>query len=228
VSIPDIMFIHIAMGTVGLVSGGAAMIYRKGASRHRVAGTVFFLSMMLMSASGASLAVLTPVAAAFNVVIGGLTFYLVATAWATVIRKEGETGLFEIGALFAVLAVAAVGLGAGLAAVNSTTDDLDRLPAALYFVFASVAALAAVLDITVIVRGGVSGAQRIARHLWRMCFALLLAAVAFFIGQGAKVFPEVVRETNVLVAPPIAVIVLMIYWLIRVLLTKWKGRARGA
>jgi hypothetical protein len=225
VGIPDIMFVHIAMGTIGLASGAAALVYRKGGFGHRVAGTVFLLSMMLMSVSGAALAVLTPAAATFNVVIGGLTFYLVATSWATVMRRPGESGAFEIGALLAALSIAGLGFGAGLVADSSAEGELDRLPALLYFIFGAVAAFAAALDLTVIVRGGVSGAQRIARHLWRMCFALLLAAIAFFIGQGAKVFPDAVRETNVLFAPVIAVIVLMVFWLFRVLLTNWHREA---
>lgn len=222
--ISDIMFVHIAMGAIGLVSGGAALIYRKGAAGHRATGTVFFLSMLSMSASGACLAVLNQVATAFNVVIGVLTFYLVATAWVTVLRKEGETGVFEAGALVVALAVGAGGLIAGVAAANSATGTTDGIPAFLYFIFGLVAAFAALLDIRVLVRRGVSGAQRIARHLWRMCFALLVAAIAFFIGQGAKVFPEAVRETNILFVPVIAVIVLMVFWLIRVLLTNWYRR----
>jgi len=126
------------------------------------------------------------------------------------------------------LAVGAGSLIAGAKAANSATGTIDGVPAFLYFVFGSVAAFAALLDIRVLARRGVSGAQRIARHLWRMCFALLDAAIAFFIGQGAKVFPQAVRETNILFVPVIAIIVLTIFWLIRVLLTNWYARTQDA
>ncbi len=35
-------------------------------------------------------------------------------------------------------------------------------------------------------RGGVLGAKRIARHLWRMCFGLFIAAGSFFLGPSNR------------------------------------------
>jgi hypothetical protein len=64
-------------------------------------------------------------------------------------------------------------------------------------------------------RGGLSGHQRIARHLWRMCAALVIAAFSFFIGQQ-KVMPEFVRGSPLLFGPPLAVLALMIFWLVYV------------
>src|ERR1700737_1212187 len=55
----------------------------------------------------------------------------------------------------------------------------DGIPAAGYFVFGSVALLAAALDVGMFIRGGVSGVHRIARHLWRMCFAMLITTISF-------------------------------------------------
>jgi hypothetical protein len=215
---------HITAGGFGLVSGGTALIARKGALLHRTAGNVFFISMLLMSASGAFLAVVTPAAPALNVIVSAVTFYLVSTSWVTILRKEGETGAFEVVAFLAALAVSAGSMIVGLAAAKSVTGSVDGIPAFLFYFFGSVAAFAAILDLKVIVRRGVSGAQRIARHLWRMCFALLLAALAFFIGQGAKVFPQAVRETGITFVPLIVVAVLMVFWLLRVLLTNWFSR----
>ena len=53
------------------------------------------------------------------------------------------------------------------------------------------------------------------RHLWRMCFALFIAALSFFIGQ-ARVFPKPVRIFPLLALPVLAVLVTMLYWLWRV------------
>jgi hypothetical protein len=43
----------------------------------------------------------------------------------------------------------------------------------------SVMLLAAVGDVRMLVGGGVVGAKRIGRHLWRMCFGLFIAAGSF-------------------------------------------------
>jgi hypothetical protein len=225
---------HITAGSFGLAAGGTALFVAKGAWLHRMAGSVFFIAMLLMATSGVALAVLKPAAAAFNVVIGSLTFYLVATSWATVLRKEGEMGKFEVAALVGAIAIAAAGLIAGVAAANRTTvAAADGIPAFLYFAFGGVAALAAAADTTVILRRGVSGAQRIARHLWRMCFAMLIGAIAFFIGQGAKIFPPGVREIKIgalpiLAVPVILIVALSLFWLVRVLFTGWYARESGA
>jgi predicted histidine transporter YuiF (NhaC family) len=62
------------------------------------------------------------------------------------------------------------------------------------------------------------GAKRIARHLWRMCMALLIAAFSFFIGQ-AKVIPRPIRIVPLLMVPPLLVLFTMLYWM-------WRVRAR--
>ncbi len=168
-----VLFFHICAGALGLLSGGAAMSFRKGSRLHRTSGNVFFISMLSLSASGAYIAAFMKPNMG-NVFGGVLTFYLVATGWLTVMRKEGETGPFEFCLLLVALAEGAGGLIFGWEAANSATGLMDGYPAVLYFVFGSVALSCAASDVRMFIRGGVSGAQRIARHLWRMCLALLL------------------------------------------------------
>lgn len=218
---PFLYFTHIILGTVGLLSGAAALVFQKGSRLHRAAGNVFFPSMLIMSAIGAYGSLYVP--EMISVLVGILTFYLVATAWVTVKRKEGETGLFEFGAAFVGLGVAAGGLIYGLEAANSATGLKDGFPPGPHFFFGTVALIAAVLDFRTFFRGGVSGVQRIARHLWRMCFALFIAAASLFLGQP-QVFPKSVRGTVILYVPVIVVLGLMIFWLFRVLFTNWYKR----
>jgi hypothetical protein len=71
--------------------------------------------------------------------------------------------------------------------------------------------------------GGLFGAQRIARHLWRMCFSLFIASGSFFLGQ-AKVIPKPIRIVPLLAIPALLPLVLMFYWLLRVRFTKWYRR----
>jgi len=66
-----------------------------------------------------------------------------------------------------------------------------------------------------LVRGGVSGKQRVARHLSRMCVGLFIATGSFFLGQQ-QVFPAFVRKSNLLFLPGILPLILMILWLVRV------------
>jgi hypothetical protein len=156
-----------------------------------------------------------PPSASVSVAI--LTIYLATTAWMTVRRKDGSVGLFEKGAFLVAFGVAAALLIFGVHAASIPTAKAgEYVP---YFVFASFAGFAAALDLKVILRGGISGAQRIGRHLWRMCFALFFAAAFFFLGQQ-QVFPKLMRGSPILVVLALAPLALMIFWLLRVRFSK--------
>jgi hypothetical protein len=118
-----------------------------------------------------------------NVLGGALTFYLVATAWRIARRRDGETEGFDWGALLVVLAVVAVASTFGLEAARSQTGLKYGVAAGPYFFLGSVALIAAVGDVRMLVRGGVSGAQRLARHLWRMCFGWFIASASIFLAR---------------------------------------------
>ncbi len=222
-SFSPILVFHICAGTLGMLSGAAAMSFRKGSHRHRVAGNVFVIVMLGLSASGAYLGFMKH--QTLNGLMGVLTFYLVVTAWWTARRRDGETGVFDLGALIVPLAVGVALAIYGLEVANSHTRSKVGYPAGAYFTFASVALLFAAGDVRMLVRGGVSGTQRIARHLRRMCFALFIASGSFFLGQQ-QVFPAALRKTNVLFIPAFLPLILMIFWLFRVRFTNaYKGKS---
>ncbi|MGA2355671.1 MAG: DUF2306 domain-containing protein [Terriglobales bacterium] len=213
-----LLILHIGSAIIALLSGWAALFFRKGSRRHRAAGQVFLVSMLSMCGSAVSMAIMkqeTP-----NVIAGVLTFYLVGTAWLTMRRKAGETGLPEFGAMLVALAV---GIGTwvlGWQASQSAIHPKDGPPAMIYFVFGLVALLSAAGDARMLIRGGVTGAQRIVRHLWRMCFALFIAQASAFSGKRTEIFPEAIRKTHVLNVLIIAIPLIMIFWLCRVWFTK--------
>jgi hypothetical protein len=97
---------HIGAGTIALAAGLAAAFARKGGYLHRKAGNVFTVSMMVMATFAGYLAVAVP-GQTVNLVIGTFVLYLVTTAWMTVHRREGTTGLFEKIALFVALCLCA-------------------------------------------------------------------------------------------------------------------------
>ena len=68
-------------------------------------------------------------------------------------------------------------------------------------------------------RGGLVGAQRIARHLWRMCFGLFIATASLFLARP-QLFPALLSKTHILLLLGILPLMLMVFWLIRVLFTK--------
>jgi hypothetical protein len=210
---PPLLLFHIGAGMVALLSGAVAASLRKGSRRHGVAGSVFVVSMLSMSAIGAYMAFVAPQREVINVLMGTLTFYLVATSWRTARRRNGGTDLFDWVALLVALAVATSLASYGLDALKDGTS------AALYVVFGGVALLASLLDVRMIVGGGVFGAARVARHLWRMCVALFIAVSSLFLGQP-QVFPEALRRTGVLAVPSVLVVTLLVFWLIRVLFTR--------
>jgi len=206
---------HIFNGLLGILAGAVAMVLRKGSRRHTWAGRVFVVAMLSMSGSAAYISFVEPNGKAINLLMGLLTFYLVATAWLTAYRKRPQANLVDWVGVAVVVAVAVGLANSGMEAANSPTGTKDGSAAGLYFAFLAVASLAAVLDLRMIWVGGVAGAQRLTRHLWRMCTALFIAVGSFFLGQP-QVFPVAIRNSGILAVPSLLVILSLGYWLFRV------------
>jgi len=222
-SFSPILLFHICNGVLGCLSGAAALSFRKGSRRHRLAGNVFVVSMLSMAAAGVYLAFMKSKPG--DVLGGTLTLYLVATAWMTARRREGETRIFDGAALLVVLTLGAVTVIWGLEAAKSQTGLKHGYPPGVYVFLGSVAMLSVVGDVRMLVRGGISGTSRIARHLWRMCFALFIAASSIFLARQ-RIFPVLLRETGALLFLSVLPLILMIFWLLRVRLTNaYKGKS---
>lgn len=208
-----LLLLHIIGGTLGMLSGFVAVFLRKGSRQHAVAGNVFVITMLCLSSTGVILAIMKSQPG--NILGGALTFYLVVTAWMTTRRRIAETGIFDYGALLVALGLAATEVTWGLEAAMSPTGLKYDYPPGPYFVLGTVAVLAVVGDVRMLVRGGISGSQRIARHLWRMCFALFIAAASIFLARQ-QIFPALLRRTGVLLLLSFLPLLLMIFWLLRV------------
>jgi hypothetical protein len=198
-----ILVIHICGGVVGLLSGVAAMSFRKGSPRHRIAGNIFFISMLTMGSTAAYLG---------NVFGGASALYLVTTGWLTVRRREGETTIFDWGALLFGLAVGVPIVADGLRIAGGSIPAKPGVPVGMILFLGSVVLLAAAGDVRMLVRGGVFGRQRIARHLWRMCFGLFIATGSFLAQRRVMAF---LSGPKIMLLAPLPLI-LMIFWLVRV------------
>jgi hypothetical protein len=125
----------------------------------------------------------------------------------------------------------------GIQVVRSGESAQDGVPVGMTFFMGSVMLLAAAGDIRMLVRGGVYGVKRIARHLWRMCFGLFIAAGSFFMGPSNRPLrllsavglgqhlPSALFHTGLYLLLSILPLVLLIFWLVRVRFTNaFKGK----
>ncbi len=212
------LVLHIVAGALGLLSGFGALSVAKGGRVHRKVGMLFVVTMITMALMGAIIAAVYGVAPFGNIPIALLTTYLVITALYTVRPPAIGTRRLDLSLMLLALAVGSALFTFGFVAVASPTGTLRGFPAPPFFIFGAITMLSIVGDVRMIRSGGVQvlrGAPRLARHLWRMCTALLIAAFSFFIGQ-AQVIPEPIRIIPLLIIPPLAVLGAMLYWLWRV------------
>lgn len=225
-----ILIIHICAGTLGLLSGTAAMLFRKGSPRHVLAGKIFVASMFIMAVGAVYLAI---VKHQQNNIGGGiLTFYLIGTAWLTARRRDGETSRWDWLVLLVPLTLGLLSWMNGIKIVRSGAESPDGVPVGMTFFMGSVMLLAAAGDARMLVQGGVSGAKRIARHLWRMCFGTFIAAGSFFLGPSNRPLrllstlgigqhlPSALFSTTLYLILTVLPLFLLVFWLIRVRFTK--------
>ena len=211
-----ILILHVCGGIVGLLSGAAAVCFRKGSRLHAEAGNVFVASMLTMAAAGVTLAVMKFQPG--NILGGALTMYLVGTSWMTAKGKHREAGIFDWSAFLLAFSLAGIELRWGIEAAMSPGGLKYDYPPGPYFFMGSVALMAGVGDLRMIVRQGIAGAPRLARHLWRMCFALFIASGSVFLARQ-RLFPVFMHKTGMLIFLSVAPLLVMIYWLIRMRLS---------
>ena len=206
-----LLTLHILGGSVGLLSGAAAMIVRKGGARHRTLGNVFTLAMLTLAGSGLAMAVIKMQFG--NMAGAAVTFYLIGTAWRAGSATRATSSLPD-----------RVALGAGslldcllfaLAVELLRHPDFDRSASAVMtLIFATVVLLALAGDVRMLLRG-LTLRRRIARHAWRMSFALFIATGSFFLGQQ-QVFPRALRGSPLLMILGLFPLPLLVYWAVRV------------
>jgi hypothetical protein len=147
--------------------------------------------------------------------MGLFAAYMVVTAFTTV---HPLSRWVDLGALVVAAAMGLVLIAFGIESVSRGVMVRNGMPVPMMFVFGTIALLSGMSDIRVI-RSGIQGVYRTARHLWRMCFALFIATGSFFLGQADEI-PEPLRFTPLLVILALAPLVIMLYWLWRVRIRK--------
>lgn len=213
--------IHIAAGGLAIVLGAVALLARKGGTVHRRAGLLFVYAMLVMGATasiiGFRLSLTDP-----NIGTGFLTAYFVVTALMVVRPASSWTRRINVAALTVVVGLALATIVGGVKNVNdpglSTGGVPFRTIGVMSFFLATVMILAAAGDVRMMRFGSPRGAPRLARHLWRMCFALFIAAGSFFSirERVARVLPEPFTTGPMRALPILLLFGAMFYWLWRV------------
>ncbi len=212
-----LLSIHIAAGGLAMILGAVALLARKGATVHRTSGLLFVVAMVTMGFSGSALALQKSLTHP-NVTAGFLSAYFVLTALTTVRPVSTWTRWVNGIALVAAVAVSLSCFRFGVMAFATPRGWLNGVPYFMFFFLATVLTLAAVGDVRAMRSGGLRGGPRLARHLWRMCFALFIAAGSFFSirARVATILPEPFTTPLVRALPIVLVFVAMFYWLWRV------------
>jgi hypothetical protein len=218
--------IHVAAGAVAMILGAVALTAKKGGRIHRRSGFLFAFAMLVMAITAAMLGVHNGAAAA-NVGAALMAAYFVGTALTTVRPATRWTSRINVAALVLALGLALLTLAGAMDAINSTGVSPGGVPrrtiGVMSLILGAVLLLAAVGDIRILRFGPARGGPRLARHLWRMCFALFIAAGSFFSirERVATILPEPLTSGPMRALPIVLLFGAMFYWL-------WRVRGRRA
>ena len=213
--------IHIAAGGLAIVLGAVALSAKKGGTLHRRSGMLFVYAMLVMGFSAALLGFLKSPTDG-NVFTGLLTAYFVGTALTTVRPVSPWTRKINGVALTVVVGLALGTIVSGVKALDNPGLSPGGVPfrtiGVMSFVLATIMSLAAAGDVRILRFGLPRGGPRLARHLWRMCFALFIAAGSFFSirERVAKILPEPFTSGPMRALPILLLFGAMFYWLWRV------------
>jgi uncharacterized membrane protein len=204
---------HVAMGVIALAAGLVAISARKGGTWHKRAGMVFVYTMMANAISASGIAAYE----GESIASGALTVYFVLTAF-TAVRPLPRMGrVVDIGLMVLAFIFAAGTYRNALTALDSPGNRLDGVPAGMLFFLATILLLAAIGDARMMWAGRIQGTQRLARHLWRMCFGLFIATGSFAAQLVMmKFLPPPLRSFPVILLLGGGPLVVLLYWMWRV------------
>ena len=213
--------IHVAAGALAIVFGFTALFVKKGGTIHRRGGMLFVYAMLVMGTT-ASILEFSRRTSVTNLVAAVMTAYFVGTALTTVRPATRWTRAINVAALIVAAGLAFVSIMGGVQGVNRPGLSPGGVPfrtiGVMSFILATVLTLAALGDVRIMLSGMPRGGRRLARHLWRMCFALFIAAGSFFSirERVAKVLPDPFTTGPMRALPILLLFGAMFYWLWRV------------
>jgi hypothetical protein len=213
--------VHIAAGGLAIVLGAVALSVKKGGTLHRRSGLLFVYSMLVMGTSASTLGLRNGLIDG-NVIAGFITAYFVATALTTVRPASQWTRRINAAAFALGLGLALVAFVGGVKNVHSPRISPGGVPfrtiGVMSFFLATLLLLAAIGDLRIMRFGLPRGGPRLARHLWRMCFALFIPVRIVLLNPRARRDDPsgAIHEWGDARAADPAAVGTMFYWLWRV------------
>ncbi|HEX5755943.1 MAG TPA: hypothetical protein VFY12_06280 [Arenimonas sp.] len=164
-----VLALHFSAGLVAIGAGSAALAAAKGGRVHRLSGQAFTWAMVLLGVSAMGIGLYERNAG--QVVAGFVAAYLVYSAMTTV---RPQAGLGRRGDFVLMLLVFASGVmmlyGGAREWLDPALPVVGRPRVVPPLIGGIVFLVAAMGDWRAHRAGGLRGTDRLARHLWRMCF----------------------------------------------------------
>ena len=199
-----LLAIHIAAGSLALLTAAVALLTQKGGKRHVLAGRVYAISMTLVFLTAVPLALMG--ADIFLLLIAVFSFYLVFAGWRFARNYRGKANAVDWAA---VAAIALAGLAMwGYAIALARGGDSQWVTMAL---FGAIALALGLADARYHRADAAPRARRIARHLTNM-MAGTIATITAVLVVNVATNPAWIAW----IAPTIAITPLIVWWNIRV------------
>ncbi|MEQ9465446.1 MAG: hypothetical protein RJQ10_17425 [Haliea sp.] len=172
-----LLLLHIAAGFVALASGYLAALIKISGLAHRwhvIAGRLFFAAMVVIFCTAIPVSLATQ--NHFLLLIAIFSFYLALSGWSYARNRSGEPSLTDWGRAAGMVAVAIVMAGFGAFLLSrGNSNGITML------VFAGIGGGLGYRDLRIIRSGGVSGVERIGRHLTMMLAGTIATTTAFLV-----------------------------------------------
>ena len=209
--LPVVAQLHLVAGVLAVVGGSASMLLPKGRALHKLAGKVFFYTMLGLCFSGVYLTFVRSLQFTFFLAIFSL--YLLLTGWYAMARKGSNVTLFDKAGFYAINAI---GISTLITSILGWFLNWHYPPSEpsypSYLILVAFSALLAYRDYQLIIAKTPVRSKLLVRHLWRMHFALLIAITIFF-GGNSNILPEAFRTDLILMLPMLTVLLFMLGWL---------------
>ncbi|MDP2176172.1 MAG: DUF2306 domain-containing protein [Bacteroidota bacterium] len=202
------LIIHITGGAVGLLTGILNMIAKKGDSRHKIVGKIFFFSMLTAGLSSLVLSTINP--SLFLFMVGIFTVYMVATGYSYLHLKMLNINQKPkiIDWILTIVMMLAAFLFIGIGIMSLLKSNLFGL---VFITFGTIGLLFVRHDFK-----NYSGKSHLlnywlSEHLQRMIGAFIASTTAFLV-VNAKYLPESIPNFVYWLLPTLIFTPLIIKW----------------
>lgn len=209
--IDTLLLIHVAAGTAAVVSALLASSNRKGARNHRVIGTAFFWSILIMGVSVVPVAIFRP--NPFLLSIAMFSFYMAFAGY----RRGRASYRYQLvdrvaATIMALVAAMMIGYGGFMV---STGEALGAALAAF-----GLLGLSFGIEDSVEARKPLHHSDKVRVHLARMLGGTIAILTAVLVQQGSPHVSEPVGQLALWLAPTVFLTPLIALWSIRIKSTR--------